>query len=497
MKAVLGVDIGSASVRTAVYDLNGNSISYSSHPVELCYPKSGYVEASAEAYFEALKRSIKDACSNRNIRILALSVGATASTLVCSSEQGEIFAPVIMWMDNRAARESEIIRSRIGEFSSPEWLPAKALWVSRNMKSVWDKSRYVTELLDWINYKLTGEWVSSRCNVTCKRNYLCERSTRVFADIDGVNLFTKWPDKICSVGEQIGTLLPILAAELNLPATTLVVQGGIDAYMAMIGNGCIEEGTLSLTLGTSTVILATSKNPSLGDESIWGPFFEPVSTGRWVVEGGQVSSGSVLNWICSLSGKSHGQLIDEVERLEPLEEDVLMIENLQGNRTPYRNAEAKGAIFGLRLYHTAAHLYQGALHATALGAREAIEKVIEATKAEVKVIRASGGGVLNPLWLQAHADALNFAIEVPEEPEKIGLLGAAMVAAAGAGVFSSLPDAVRNLEASYHVVYPARNNSVLRRIHKIREKAYRSTEGISMELERVMRGANYERFNCS
>jgi len=478
MDGFIGVDVGTGSVRAGLIIADGTIIEVASSSVIVTHPVPGYAVSSGENYYAALIETVSFVAKHaKNINIRGIAVGATGSSVVCSSKHGELLSEVTLWMDDRSAEEAEFLTRETHEFTSSEWLPSKSLWIKSHDVNRWKDSYYVTELLDWINFKLSDQWVCSQCNVTCKWN---DKGTRWSSNAEHMmDVFTKTPNISKKTGEAISLISENFANMTGLPRDTILVQGGIDAYLSMVATGGLVPGILSMTLGTSTVLLTSSLHPKQSD-SVWGPFYEPLVKEAWVIEGGQISSGSVLNWIQDLCHITHEDLSHQAQVLPPSADNLIMLENLQGNRTPHKDANARGSIVGLRLGHTPAHLYLAAMEATAMGIREAIEAVEACAGVEMDVIRLSGGGSCNRTWVQIHSDVLKRTLYIPEFPQHMGLIGAAMVASVGSGIHRDLYIASSAMAPQYQVVQPRLNRSVLyEKMMNARRKLYRATNEIT------------------
>jgi ribulose kinase len=257
----------------------------------------------------------------------------------------------------------------------------------------------------------------------------------------------------------VGPLAPAVAAVTGLAPATLVVQGGVDAHAAMLGLGAIEPGDLALVVGSSTCHMALSPTPVFAD--IWGPYPDAVVEGTFLLEGGQTATGSIVQWLIGLAGPAGDTeartlaieaLEAEADRLPPGSEGLLVLDHFQGNRTPYKDPHARGALVGLTLAHSRAHLLRGIYEGVAFGTRQVLEN-LTAHGFALRRLFAGGGGARSALWMQIHADVLGRAVHLAESPEAAAL-GAAIWAALGAGCFRDYRDAIRRMVRVRHVVSP-------------------------------------------
>ncbi len=126
----------------------------------------------------------------------------------------------------------------------------------------------------------------------------------------------------------------------------------------------------------------------------------------------------------------------------------------QGNRSPFKNPDARGAIVGLTLAHGPGHIVRALYEATACGTRQILEDA-SAHGLQVERIFLGGGGAKSPLWLQIHADVLQRPIHLPRDPECCSL-GSAMAASLAAGIYPDFDAAAAAMVAIDRVLEPNR-----------------------------------------
>ncbi len=240
-------------------------------------------------------------------------------------------------------------------------------------------------------------------------------------------------------GQVIGPLTPDAAQHLGLNAGTPVVQGGADAFIGMIGLGVTQPGDLAMITGSSHLHLGVADR-MVHAPGIWGTYMDCVYPGRPIIEGGQTSTGSVIAWF----KRNFAEHIDfdtlnaQAAAIPPGAEGLLAVDHFQGNRTPHTDPLARGAITGLTLKHTPAHVYRALVESVCFGTRAIVETFGAAFTARRIVV--AGGATRAPFWLQLHADTLGLTLELTEETEACAL-GSAILAAHGAGHFASIDEA--------------------------------------------------------
>ncbi len=469
---VMGIDLGTQSARVGIFDNHGRYISGASKEYDTIFPEVGWAEQNPNDWWEALKYVLSEIAKEVEVSMVKGIVAcATSSTVVAVNEKGEALMNALMWMDIRSKSQAARINSQkhkilklCGGEVSAEWMVPKALWIKEEKNEIYKQSFKIIEQLDWLNYKLTGKWAASVCNTTCKWNLGPDKKW----DMDYLNsvgledITDKWPQDIKIVGELIGSLTSRAAFELGLNEDTLVFEGAIDAYVSVFGMGIAEKGKLSLTMGTSFVHL-TFEDKELHSDALWGPYKDVLMEGYWVLEAGQISGASVIEWfkkefVGDYRGRKNvfNYMADKGAEIPPGSEGVIALDFFQGNRTPYKDALAKGVFYGLNLKHTKWHIYRSILEATAFGNLNNINE-IEKSGSEISEIVVGGGATRHNLWPQIIADVCNRPIKIPENSAS-GILGCAIIALKGIGEYDGFCQACSDVVKIKKIIYPNNDN---------------------------------------
>jgi FGGY-family pentulose kinase len=458
---LISVDGGTESARAAIFTADGRLVASRATPYPLRHPRPGWAEQMPEEWWSAIVSAIRSTIEASGINreeIVGISADLTSCTVVFMDENFQPVRPAVIWMDVRSAPQAR----RIAESGYPalkyngfgnvsaEWMPCKALWVKENEPEVWAKTRYVGEYVDWLMYRLTGEWAGSINNVSIRWYY--DRHLGGFPQdfYEGIGLgdvLAKFPQRILDLGQVVGALRPEVARELGLRPGIPVAQGGADALVAMIGLGVTDPGKMAFIVGSSHLHLGQSALQFHG-KGIFGAYTDAVIPGQYTVEGGQISTGSVVRWFrdhfCGgyarkaedLGSDIYTLLNQEAAQIRPGSDGLIVLDYWQGNRTPYVDPEARGMIWGLTLSHTPAHVFRAIIEGIAYGT-EHILRTFRQHNFEIRELVATGGPTKSPLWMQIHADVSNVPIVITEAGDAAALLGSAALAAMGAGIYQS------------------------------------------------------------
>ncbi|MGD0186120.1 MAG: FGGY-family carbohydrate kinase [Roseiarcus sp.] len=467
MTSILTLDLGTGGIRAGLYDVEkGRMRAQAERAYPTAYPRRGWAEQNPEDWWSALVFAARAVLAETATREVAgVCVAATSSTVVACRADRTLLRPAILWMDCRAAEESHLtetvkhpVLAYSGGGDAVEWLVPKAMWLARHEPEIYRQAEVICEAVDFLNFRLTGRWAGSRLNATCKWNYdPLERRFRpdLFAAFGVPDLLTKLPREIVAVGDGVERMAPAVAAELGISGRPLVAQGGIDAHMGVFGAGTVAPGGMLMVGGTSAVHLTQmDRQPDL--PGIWGPYPNALVDGLWLIEGGQVSAGSILQWlserIFGLDDAGGAALIAEAAKLGIGETGLLTLDYWMGNRTPYRDPNLRGAIFGLSLWHDRATIYRSAVEAIALGSANVVAGLL-ARGVSLDRFVLSGGICKNPLWLRATVDAIGMPIHVARD-DNLSLVGGAVSAAAALGLFPGLTAASKACAAPAAIIEP-------------------------------------------
>ena len=453
MAYVVAIDGGTESLRATVFDLAGHCVGTAAAPYETRFAPGARAEQDPEDWWRAIGDATRRAVADAGIAphsVAALACATTCCTVVALDDAARPLRPALLWMDVRAGAEADAVLATgdpalcvNGAGQGPvsaEWMIPKALWLKRHEPELFARAHTICEYQDFLTWRLTGRRAASLDNASIRWHYAEARGgwpASLLDKLDLGELLTKWPAEILAPGVPAGPLTQAAADHLGLPSSVLVVQGGADALIGMIGLGVARPGQLALITGSSHLQFAVGEVEA-HVPGLWGTYQDAVYPGRTILEGGQTSTGSIIAWLRRFLGGTGDldALNEEAAALPPGADGVLVLDHFQGNRTPHTDPLSRGAITGLTLAHTPAHVFRAVMEGIGFGTRAILDRMAEAG-ASAAEITVGGGATRSPLWLQIHADTAGLPIVVPEVAEAPSL-GGAVLAAHGAGVFASI-----------------------------------------------------------
>lgn len=478
---VVAVDIGTGSARAGLFDRSGTMLARADHPIAMNRPAENHAEHNSEDIWKAVCQSVRTAREAADIppsRIAAIGFDATCSLVVRDiggkplsvSKSGQDQWDTIVWLDHRALKEADFctrtehsVLDFSGKVMSPEMEMPKLMWLKHNLPRQWEKAGYFFDLADFLTWRATGSLARSRCTLTAKWNFLAHEEKgwqRDYLDAIGLNDLLErgsLPDETIPVGSNAGTLTEQASLELGLDTQCRVGAGLIDAYAGALGVLGVFAGQpekleeqLALIAGTSSCIVAFSRDmkPGFG---MWGPYFEAVLPGMWLIEGGQSATGALLDHIVRLHSAGgepdamvHKRINDRISTLraeegEAFAERLYILPDFHGNRSPLADPHALGVISGLTLdasFDGLCRLYWRTCVSIALGTRHILETMREQGY-RLNTLHVTGGHVRNPLLMELYRDVTGCRVVVPQTGDAV-LLGTAMIAAVAGGLYPDL-----------------------------------------------------------
>ncbi|GMH68609.1 hypothetical protein TrLO_g11908 [Triparma laevis f. longispina] len=486
---VIGVDGGTESIRACVFDaLTGEPVGEPhAVPYKTSFPKPGHATQDPVDWYDNLCEAVKHATlsasksiqTNCTPHIEAISLDTTCCSVCFLDSNFYPLRPCLLWMDSRSSKQCDEILDKArndpalavnsgGEGPlSAEWMLPKALWYAQNHPDEWASTcKYVCEYQDYLNYRLTSKFVGSSVNAavrwhfdgrSCTSPSPAGRPTSLYDKVGMKALLKKLPQTFLPFAAPIGKLMPKAAEDLGLTDSVLVVQGGPDAFVGMVGLGCVKPKQLCLITGSSHLHCAVSSSTSTS-KSCWGAYRGAPLPDVCFAEGGQSSTGSILRWAKNLFGGedspsvTYKALDKEAESTPPGADGVIALETFQGSRTPETDAKAKGTLIGLTLSHTRGHVWRALLEGVCFGTRNCIEGLAAAGHPASEILIA-GGVCRSPFWLQMHSDICGLPIVMCKFSDA-PLLGSAILASVGAGVYSDVNEAVEKMVKISHRITP-------------------------------------------
>jgi ribulokinase len=490
---VLGIDAGTAGMRAALFDLQGQPLGFHDQLYATRYPQPGWAEQHPQDWWDALVVAVRgclQASGTDGSQVIGLAIDAPCDILL-TDQDGTPVTESLMWMDLRAAHQAQtltetrdpVLRYCGGDVPA-EWPVPKALWLKQHEPALWNADTSLVEQMSWLTRQLTGAWAVPLNSAAAKWHYRATADSETAAgwpinllrSVGLEDLAAKVPGKVLPMGAQAGALTAGAAQQLGLRAGIAVSMSGIDAHAGMVGMNVLAPGTLALITGTSTCQLVQTPDPVI-DPGLWGPFENAVVSGEWTLEAGQASTGGTVRWLLDMlggalpaGGERYALADTAAAAIKAGADGLTVLDFWQGSRTPIKDPQARGTIWGLTPAHTPGHLLRAVYEGTAYGNRHILDKLGQLGVPTSRIV-ACGGGTHSGLWLQILADVAGVPISLTTVPDAVAL-GSAICAAIGAGAF---PDLRTAGQAMVHLSTTVEPDTSLRAVYDEGYARYRET----------------------
>lgn len=493
---LLGIDIGTSGTKTLLLSEEGTVLASAGYEYPLSTPRPGWAEQDPHHWWEATQATVrqvleKAGVSGEAVRGVGLSGQMHGSVFLDASHN--VLRPALLWCDQRTQAQCEWITRTVGaervvELTSNPVLTGftapKVVWLRDHEPDTFAQVRKVLLPKDYIRFKLTGGFATEVSDASGTAMFhVRERrwATELLAAID---VPSEWMPECFESYVPSTRISAEAAAATGLRAGTPVVGGGGDQAAGAVGNGIVESGIISSTVGTSGVVFAFSDEPSVDPRLRLHTFCHAVP-GKWHQMGVMLSAGGSLRWYRDTiateevaQARSRGvdpyEVIAEQAAAAPAgSEGLLFLPYLTGERTPYPDPNARGVYFGLTLRHDRRHMGRAVMEGVAYGLRDSFE-ILDEMEVPIREVRASGGGARSPLWRQIQADVTgreHVTINIDEGPA----LGVALLAGVGTEVWNSVAEACRSvIQVSDRCAPNRENTAVYNRYYPVYRSLYSS-----------------------
>ena len=461
--SLLGIDVGTSGCKAAVFSKEGQLLALAYEEYDYQHPQPGWAELDARQVWESVQRTIAQVAQPaQHDPVRALCVSSLGEAVVPVTRQREILGPSLLNFDARGAEYLPGLRARSdderlyrinGNTLGNQYSLTKLKWIQQHQPALYQQTDHFLHWSGFVSFMLGAEARVdySLANRTLLFDLECgDWSAELlgWAQLDRVKL----PPTVPS-GTIVGTVLPEIADRLGLPRGVVIVSGAHDQCCNGAGCGVIEPGRAMYGMGTYICMMpvfAPRREPQVMIE-------RGLNTEHHAAPGRYVSfiynhGGSMVKWFRDtfaqaerMQAKASGQDVYAQLTAEMPDQpsSILALPHWGPTGPPEFIDNSSGVLLGLKLDTTRGDILKGLIEATTFYLRECLES-LPATGITIEVFRAVGGGSKSDAWLQVVADVMGRPVVRPRINEA-GVLGAAIIAGAGCGVFSSLEAGVETM----------------------------------------------------
>ncbi|QOV87973.1 xylulokinase [Humisphaera borealis] len=465
MAYLLGIDIGTSATKTLICDGKGKVIATAMADHPIYSPKPGWSEQEPEDWWKSTCDATKAVLKKAKVKatdVGGIGLSGQMHGSVFLDKNGKSLRRALLWNDQRTAEQCADIEAKaggrealIGMVANPAltgFTAPKILWLRDKEPKVYDKVKRILLPKDYIRLRMTGEYATEVSDASGM--LLLDVRNRTWSDklLSLLEIDKAMLGKLYESQEITGTLHEEGAKALGLKPGIPVVGGAGDQAAGAVGNGIVNAGIVSATLGTSGVVFAHAEQPTLDPKGRVHTMCHAVP-GKWCIFGCMLSAGGSFQWLRNTLGSSeialakkkgvdpYELLVDEAATAPAGCEGLFFLPYLTGERCPHPDPTARGGWIGITARTTRAMLIRSLLEGVTFGMRDALE-IMRQMNVAVTQVRASGGGARSAFWRQLQADIYKSPIVLTNAAEGPAY-GVALLAGVGTGAFKSVEEACK------------------------------------------------------
>ena len=449
---ILAIDQGTTSTRAILFDSDARPVRVAQRELEQHYPAPGHVEHDPEQIWTDTLGVMREALSAIDAaRVAGIGITNQRETIVLwDRATGEPLHRAIVWQDRRTAEAcarlrdegaEELVREKTGLLLDPYFSATKIAWMLDNVpgaRARAERGELACGTIDcFLLWRLTGGEVHATDVTNASRTSLFDIRRN------------SWDDELCRLFRVPRVLLPEVHDNSRIfgPTTHGLFENrfpiaGVagDQQAALFGQACFVHGMAKATYGTGCFMLVNTGEEATRSKHrlLTTPAYRLGGRTTYALEGSIFVAGAAIKWLRDGLGViASATETDSMATRVPDSHGIYMVPAFTGLGAPHWDPDARGAIFGLTLGATGAHLARAALEAVAYQTRDLIDAMAADGAARPGTLRIDGGMAANAWLCQFLADILDLPIERPQNLETTAL-GAAFLAGLATGVWPDL-----------------------------------------------------------
>lgn len=448
MKYMIGVDIGTTSTKSVLYDENGQFIMKHNIGYPLHTPNVDVSEENPDELFDAVLMTVKYVVREANIKkedIKLISFSAQMHSLIALDTQHHRLTESITWADNRASKYAELINKehqgsdiyqRTGTPIHPMSPLSKIFWMKHEQSDIYKQTAMFADIKTYIFYQLFEKYVIDYSMASATGMFNLEKLDWDKEALELLGITEAQLPQLVSTTHILKGMKKRYATLMGIDENTPIIVGASDGVLSNLGVNSYKKGEVAVTIGTSGAIRTVINKPRTDYK---GRIFCYVLDEDHYVIGGPVNNGGVvLRWLRNellasevetakrLGVDPYDVLTKIASRVKPGAEGLIFHPYLAGERAPLWNADARGSFFGLTLSHQKEHMIRAALEGVLYNLYTVYLALIEVMNETPSTIKATGGFAKSEVWRQMMADIFDTDLIVPESYES-SCLGACVL----------------------------------------------------------------------
>jgi xylulokinase len=475
-KYILGLCIGTSSAKALMTDMEGNVRSSSEVLYGIDSPLASWTEQDPQVWFESSVQAIKDLLCKYPAGkedFLCLGISGQMHSTVFLDRDNTVIRPAILWNDQRTTAECKYLLENIGlkkilEFTSNRPINSfslpKILWLKNNEYENFKRLRKFCLSKDYIKLRFSGALSTDPSDASGTLCYDLKNGTWSEDMVKEAGLNADILPDITPSIEFSGFLSKEMAQVTGLPSGLPIITGVADTAGEMIGNNIHQNGDCLVKLGTGGDLLVYNEDYIKNDGSF--DLFKYPGNGFYVIQV-TLSATSSQNWalhnigldqdtLSESMGKEmrppdlqnqtdrtrYAYIEEQIAKIEPGANGLLFLPYMIGERSPYFDPDAKGALIGLHLNSSKNEIFRSVLEGVCFSLRDCYQLLMDKGYKTNKII-VSGGGAKSALWCQILSDVMDAKV-IKMSTDEGPSLGVCILGAVASNIYATVDDASRN-----------------------------------------------------
>ncbi|KVD75476.1 FGGY family carbohydrate kinase [Burkholderia ubonensis] len=445
---LLGIDLGTGSVKLVTLDPDGVERAVASEPYALSSPQPGWAEIAPQAWWDALVRAAARLPADERAQVAAIGFSGQMHGVVLIDAAGRAVRPALLWPDTRAARLAAAADWPDAPNPVAPGMAGPLLrWAAASEPAALRAARWAVQPKDWLRIALGGD-VAADPSDACATALATPDGAWDAARLDALGLPRALFAPVRASTAPCGGLAAQAAAALGLPAGVPLATGAADTACAALGSGLVADGDALLTTGSGGQIVVLADRLPAARRGLHR--YRAAAGGGYYTMAAMQNVGLALEAVRGWLGYASWPAAYDDAFAQPASERLSFLPYLSGERSPWMNPDARGGWLGLGLGDTRGAMMRAAFEGVAFALRagldairaEGAEGAEGAERRAVASLRLAGGGSVDPRWRQLLADALGASLDAVDCPNA-ATRGAALLAGVAIGHWRE--DALRAL----------------------------------------------------
>jgi len=472
-KMWMGIDVGTGGTRALLVNEQGKiRASFTAPHNEMRMERPLWAEQHPENWWDAAVKAIRGVLAESHVSssdVRGIGLSGQMHGLVILDKSNQVIRPALIWCDQRSQEQVDAVNRRVGPANILNYtanpvltgftLP-KLLWVRDHEPKHFERVHKLLLPKDYLRFRLTGEFATEVSDASGTALFDVVRREWSAPLLKALGIDGAILPRCHESTDITGSVTPAAAGLTGLAPGTPVIGGGGDQAASAVGNGIVEPGIVSCTLGTSGVVFAYMEQVAYDPSGRVHTFCHAVRN-KWHVMGVTQGAGLSLQWFRNQLAPSedYDALMAEAAKAPAGSQGLFWLPYLMGERTPHLDAMARGGWIGLTARHKRADLIRALIEGVSYSQKDCLD-IIEQLGAPAESVRVSGGGGRSPFWRQLLADVLAKPV-VTLATQEGSAYGAALLALVGTGHYSSVPEVCRAAIRETESVTPRPENSTV------------------------------------